>query len=85
MKEGTNMANKPNVIVEVKCGAVVGVCADRAVNVYVVDHDRDGVGDEDLVDFPVSKGHIEKVKLDGFAPADRSRGFVQAALKKMGV
>jgi len=77
--------SKPNVIVEVRGGLVEGVVADSPVNVYVVDHDIEGADTEDLHNFPVTKGQTEKVLLGDFTPVDRSKGFVGAALKALGI
>jgi len=77
--------SKPNVIVEVRGGLVVGVVADSPVNVYVVDHDTEGADEDELRDFPVTKGQTEKVLLGDFTPVDRSKRFVGAALKALGI
>lgn len=79
------MANKPNVIVEVRGGLVESVVCDRDVNVYVVDHDIEQADGDDLRDFPVANGRTEKVVLVDFNPVDRSPGFVKYALKALGI
>jgi len=76
---------KPNVIVEMRGGLVVGVVCDRAANVYVVDHDTEGADEDELRDFPVAKGQTEKVVLVDFNPVDRSEGFVRDVLKALGI
>lgn len=75
----------PNVIIEVNGGLVAGVVTDVPVNVYVVDHDIEGFNEEDLREFPVAVGRTEQVALVEFAPADKSKGFVNAALKALGI
>jgi hypothetical protein len=78
------MSQKPRVIVEVRDGLVVGIVADRAIEAVVVDHDTDGVPAEALREFPAAKGHTELVTAIE-DDVDVSKGFIQAALKKLGL
>jgi len=76
---------RATVIIEVEGGKVLGIVSDRAVNCFVVDHDHDGIPVENLADFPVGvKDCTTKVSVEDFIPADRSPGFVRAALKTLG-
>lgn len=78
------MAHAPNVIIEVRGGRICGIVADKHVNCIVVDHDVDGVPEEDLRQFPVAKGRTEGVVAEDWEEVDVFKDFVKDATKKLG-
>jgi len=74
----------PNVIIELHSGLVSGIVADGKVRCVVVDHDTDGMDDDTMRQFPVSKGHTESVGATDWSVVDLSADFVKRAIKRLG-
>jgi hypothetical protein len=74
----------PNVVIEVRGGAVTGIVADGKVRCVVVDHDTDGMDDTTMKQFPVGTRRTEGVDGTDWGIVEKSKGFVKAALKALG-